>query len=611
MKKTAKKLLALLLAAVMMIPTMAVSTSAEEKALISEMNLDFTDYEVSYNSATHTMSSKYLSAVKGSEGSQSLSVQTETDNSFLRFSGNKSEKSILKFFGTEGGLYTDNYQLTFSFRLGGDTHTHYLGIDIRSDSTSNSKSLPYYNYGAASGNKLVAFGNNNASKLNNGEWYTVTMIRSTTQVHGSLSKADGTYICGGNMAVAASAQGNGPAIRFMIGESNAAGTYTVDIDNIAWKATDTATSKNVVAEDFDSLTTGAKALSINSALPASIGNLANYSESTTNYTSAIVNENGNKYLEMHPNGANGLWVYPTNFAPSQNWTMTFDFKLKGSVGATSGNYLGIYPASHNVKTEADTREAYWRTSGWTGLDGNAKITGFTADTWYTFKVIRNGNSWCWMIWETAAGDYNSAAADKRSVTWASITTAKDKNSVPALRLMGGSTTDGVIAFDNMVFENTINTATVVGAQSSNTVSQNGTYAVRFVATINDFKVTDTIKLQIKASYTNPTTNQPESKTFTYTATEAYDYIIGNDHGITEVYSAAELGGEKLIALGIHDIPTGVGTVKFEITTIGAKAWGANTSPRTIAYTADTANPNVVDCYSIIDGNTVKLVNELA
>ena len=426
----------------------------------------------------------------------------------------------------------------------------------------------------------------------------------------SINDKNGTRICSGTKNDLTTLVTRGPALRLMVGPQNAAEqTYTVDLDNVSWIAIDTAATKNVVAEDFDSLTTGIKAVSTAQNAPAVIGNLANYSASSLFIpTVKEEKESGNKYMEIPTGGANGFILYPANFVSSQYWTMTFDFKLSGSVDASS-KYLAIYALPQNTST-SNQKTAIWRSGGLT----IGSTAAYDADTWWTFKMIRNGTSMAWMAWERDAGDYNDAATTKRTVSWSgSIGGAVD--TVPAIRLMGGGTTDGVISIDNMVAESTINTVTVVGGQSSNTVTQDGTYAVRFVATLNDFKATDTIQLRIKATYTDTSIDAEVTKYFTYTATEVYDYIIGNDHGVTEVYSAAELGGEKLIALGVHGIPTSAGTVKFEVTTVGVQKWAGNgvdssTANRVVTYTANTVNPNVVDCYSIVEGNTVKLVDEL-
>lgn len=615
MKKTAKRLLALLLTVVMIVPAMVVSTSAAG-TLIPEMNLDFTDYEVDYNSTSHTMASKYLSAVNGqANGTQKLAMKEEeledgSTNRFLQFSGGAQAKSILKFFGNEGGLYTDNYQLSFSFRLGGDTYSHYLGFQIRSDNAdANKTNMSYFNYG--DDNKLSAYGNANAPKLTDGEWYTITIIRCDSNLRGTLKDAAGNLICEGKtVGVGATTNTNGPAIRFMVGENNnAEGTYTVDIDNITWKPAVDFGNKNVLTENFDALTTGQKEVSTDALKPVLIGNLKTYSKSSL-FTPTVVKAGDNQYLQVKTGAASNFLLYPANFSASKNWTMTFDFMVDGAIDTSK--HLSVYPVSGidiDLDANNDTKSIVGKSSG---LDVGGQIaTAFTTGEWYTVKVIRTGAKLCWMAYKTTAGSYNEADATERGITWTgNLANTGTKDTIPGFKLM--STVDGTISIDNVVFENTNNAVTVVGGQTSNTVAQDGTYAVRFVAAVNDLDIhsISNIGLRIKATYTDPETDAEVTKYFTRTATEVYDCIIGNAYGITETYSAAEMGGEKLIALGVHGIPTSVGTVKFEVTTVGTAGWGENTSPRTVTYTANAVGPNVADCYVVINNGTVELVDEL-
>ena len=389
-----------------------------------------------------------------------------------------------------------------------------------------------------------------------------------------------------------------PCIRIMCGTSS---SIVLSMDNMYLKVN--TPDPNAVVEDFENLTaeTYPKAPgSVETARP--IGALKAYS-TDSDFVTKIVEENGNKYLNVSSAaGHNTYWFYPNGFEATTNYTLTYDFKIKGTPALNdTSKYIGF---NHSTNVGSGQHYiSYYNCPDKTA--GSAKMSGlrvandavfmsdFTTDTWYSVKIVRNSNNIDYYVWKKG----ESFTTATHGLVGGAPTTA----TVPGFRLMFSGTVNGEISMDNVSYKTFDGSINFVGAQKSTTVAADNTYAVRFIGTVDSLDYT-TVGFQIKATYTE--NGQTVTRTFNKTDCKVYTSITASEADNIESYTAEDLGGNYLIALSIYGIPVSAGDVTFEITAV-AKVPNAPNNAKVPQYTSTAKT-----LYADVTDNTVELKNSL-
>lgn len=597
-KNILKRLFAGLLAATMAIPMFAFASSAEvEPGPTTAEKTVSVDFE---NNVTINEDNSFaVDGFGGKTQNNPVATITEngTENDYLIISNNKGTGEYRLF---SNGLISDKYTVSFDVNFL-DLPYHYGGWAFCPTNGSTSNQRFYYQYGEYDGADDQNWENKFrthikvADGLSVGTWYAFTATRNGTSFTFSVvDKSTDTEILTKTETISVATSDF--MFRVMFGSNTVDTDYRIAFDNI--RVTSTVTLENemvdtYVSEGFDnfampegetSVATGlTKTDNGTAATAGKVGALSAYM--TGDFTTTIESENDNQYLKIYSaTGANGFWLYPENFAAT-SYTLTGDVKIDGNqtASAYSGFYFCFSPTSSNQASQF----LFWDDAS-KGMKVGENIfispSDFNKNTWYSFKIVCSGNgNFTYSLWERDA-------EEPTVYTTACSKSAAAGLHTPAFRVMGGGATEAMIGFDNIVFTKGSTSVNTIGAQKSEIADNK--YAVRFVGTVDSADYTK-VAFQVKATY------EGGVKYFNLESTTVYTEITANDKGIAK-YSAEALGGKYLIAMGIHDIPTSLGNVKFEITAVCY-----DDTDNVVATAA------MVDCYTVIDGNTLKLVDEVA
>lgn len=269
----------------------------------------------------------------------------------------------------------------------------------------------------------------------------------------------------------------------------------------------------------------------------------------------VAQESGNKFFRTDlAEGAAGL-VYPSVCQAAR-------YRLRGDIRLDTANTAGTYGVEL-LPDRTDTANAI-RLTARDGTDGT-----LTPGVWYTVEYTRLGGQVCLRVWKTA---------DSRPALVLSTASVPESEATPAIRLFAEGT-GASVSVDNLSVEK----VPEIEAVAVQTAAGDGTYAVRFIATL------DSLEWQ-KVGFT--VTATPESgtgKQFETTACTAYNTVTAeNELGLREEYSAAQLGGSYLVAIGIRNVPADAGRITFVVTPFCERADGTRVSgkPVTVCVNAD-------------------------
>ena len=125
-------------------------------------------------------------------------------------------------------------------------------------------------------------------------------------------------------------------------------------------------------------------------------------------------------------------------------------------------------------------------------------------------------------------------------------------------------------------------AQFAGVQDSG-IGADGETNIRFIATVDSLNYRN-VGFDIVAKYTE--NNIEKTKTEKLNSRYVFDSILAHTDAGIETYSAADLGGNYLYALTLHDVPANIGDVVFEISTYSVAVDGNETvhSVTRIVYT---------------------------
>ena len=175
-----------------------------------------------------------------------------------------------------------------------------------------------------------------------------------------------------------------------------------------------------------------------------------------------------------------------------------------------------------------------------------------------FKLVRDGANMSFSLW---------VKGDEANTAIKFTHTAADANNTatnPDIRVQTGKNTTAAptIYLSNLRLDTLLGEIGVVGAQASVETANDAadtTFAVRFVSAI-DSAAYGSAGYRIVAKDAENNT----LKEWTINTTKAYDAILGETLHGTEAYTAEELGGNKLTAVTVYNIPKSLGTVNFEV-----------------------------------------------
>ena len=605
MKKSFNRVVALLLVLTTLFSLLAatLSVGAETLPNTKTFTVDF-ENNVTLDANGNLGAENLVGKVASGSVTASLTNNGE-GNDYLIINGKRDASGVGKL--SEYQLYTadmayENYTVSFDI-LFLDTPYHYMGWMIRPDVNNSANVADLYQYGEHDHDDTVAWenklrtllsGDKSGLRTDGKTWYTFTVTRSGTSYSFQLTQK-GTVIVSGTNTNSNIAAAN-PLIRLMIGNYNLADTdYRFAIDNFIMTAAcgdvdlEEDQTNHCVSEDFDNLTAGALGITsanTNVSNPAEIGSLNAYSTIAANTTK--IAGDGDQYLEFSSaSGSNGFWLYPKDFSASA-YTITGDTKISGTnTSFTNGKYVGFYYVWDTATTASNSHQfLYYADKGFRVGAGENWVNPFETDKWYSFKIVYKTNKVDYYVWER---DAEGGVATAKHVT-VDINPLNPTHT-PALRIMGGGATNATVAFDNLSFCKDSIGVDTVGAQVSAIV--NDEYAVRFVGTVDSLDYSE-VGFSIAATYLNGT--EEVTKYFTEASSTVYTAITANDQGI-KAYTAEELGGKYLIALGIHGIPASIEHIRFDVT---AFYYDANNR----AIPAESA-----DCYTTVVDGAVILTDE--
>ena len=577
MKRTTKRLFALLLTVVMTLPLLTLGATATEgatteTALSSNAFLDFSNADEA---------APYLG---GRVENKSPTLKVE--DGVLKFIPDQRDaRYLLTFNNIENTKY---FSVRFDFQLSADvTDSGYFGFVFRPHaSTKDTDQRNAYSYA-----DKFNFSNGSYAKLSAKTWYNYEFVRDASTIHTFLRDADGNVLAykDEKLSDAGLALTSTPCVRLMCGTDP---SIVFSIDNLSLK--DTTPNPNAMVEDFEGMVSETMATPTTSTTTARpLGALSTYSMST-NFVSTIVEENGNKYLKVTSSiGANNYWFYPNGFDATTNYTISLDFKYTGTPEANNtSEYIGV--AYGSVLGTAGRYISYYNPRGLKVNGDNTTYADYVHGEWYSAKIVRNGNKIDYYVWKK--GDPN--ATIMYGGTGGEVTTA----GVPCFRIMMSNTENGEICLDNISIKSFDGSINFVGAQKSTTVAADNTYAVRFIGTVDSLDYT-TVGFKIKATYTE--NGQTVTRIFDKTDCKVYTSITASANDNIESYTAEELGGNYLIALSIYGIPVSAGDVTFEIVTVSDIPGILTSKAQTKQYTSTAKT-----LYADVTDNTVELKNSL-
>ena len=223
----------------------------------------------------------------------------------------------------------------------------------------------------------------------------------------------------------------------------------------------------------------------------------------------------------------------------------------------TSDYYGCYFASGNSGEQAlmllsqNNGVHLKRNSDSYGSAVSDSVVATQGTAWYSFEYTRVGNTVSFKLWEK--GTQKPAVAN-------ATYTVNPAAAKPYITFSFAKTValESTVSVDNLKIT-TLPTVDCVAAQTTGGLDANNQYAVRFIATVNSLDYAKA-GFEIVATPANGDALQFEDSTNT-----VYNSIIASDElGIKAEYTAQELGGKYLIAIGIKEIPDGLGNVTFTV-----------------------------------------------
>ncbi|MBR7099313.1 MAG: hypothetical protein IKC59_07860 [Clostridia bacterium] len=548
MKKTAKKLLALLLALVMTVPMMVTGVTAEtsdatETSQTNSSGKIFLDFD---------SQSDFDNYLYGEIASGTPEVVVK--DGFLQFqsTGNESYLFTAKHL-VDVTYFTIEFDMMIQNAIPEKDADAYIGFNVWPYSKTNSGGRNLLNYASQF---VMASNTNTLDSLQvYPETYHFEITRRDTVMYYTLKNSSGNVI--GSQTVNNISGLSSPWIRLIAGNNDdKAFENVLFIDNM------TISNPDEVTEDFESLKAeNLSSYTGNATNTRRIGAISNYSLSSSFVSEIKKEENGNQYLHVSASKASNCYFYPDGFDVATAYTMTYDFKYIGTpiendtqgyfgvnihhkIGATSGgDGIAYYncPSSNQVGLKAINSQLY--------------ISNFRPNVWYSFKMIRNGTNVDYYIWEKGAEGGIATAAH------AVVGGAGTEAGVPTLRLLSQKV-NAEFCFDNFSVKSLDATVKIAGVQASTEIDENDTYAVRMIAAV-DSNIYKNAGFAINATYTN-SEGQKVKRTFEEFECNYYTSITAYEDYKLETYTADDFGGKFLLALSIYGIPVDAGDIQFEI-----------------------------------------------
>lgn len=553
-----KKIVSFILAAVMVLSMMVVGVSAAEKEEITNTTRSV-DFE------KQTVGAKYNRNGEGWTLNNGAGDNTE----IMEDSGNKYAKANLaasnaNVWAYPGDFWVRSFKMTFDFMMPQQATSSYYGFYLHANRfESNSAYMdesaeflvivqPKEANNYVKGQTTV----NGAFKTN--QWYTMEFVRDGVDVELRLWEKGSARPEAALLTTQLPEDKNGnicPAIQNINRDSAAQVIY---FDNMVAttpykivEENDTAfapeAGKTLYTSDFESGDFTA---------PFKTGGTA------SNVERGVQSETDNKYFAAKyiTSGAttSNTYIVPGGYTSD---AYVYSGDLKWDVNdKISGGYYGLY-----IKTGAgedalmvllfgkkDTISVI-KTADAALSQSRYEVAGGvgTYQKWLSFEMVRIGTNVSFTLWEK--GTQKPAVA---TITYKTYETAAE----PIMQFSFNSATDvnATMAVDNLKIA-TIPTVDCVAAQTTGGLDANNQYAVRFISTVNDLNFAKA-GFEIVATPANGAAKQFEASTNT-----VYNSIIASDElGIKAEYTAAELGGKYLVAVGIKDIPDGLGNVTFTV-----------------------------------------------
>lgn len=551
--KKFKRICALVLTVVMTASVFSFNFTADAVAAEWQtVDCDFSDAELSNGQFTKGP----FYAINADE---KTNIVDDNGNKYLKCTRNDYRFYPTNFTGT---LYTITGRVKFE---GTPTDGSYFGFVFRFDNTTDVDSQ-FFIYYYPETQTLNLCGTQYVNQFDTDTWYTFRIVRTVERL-GFCIWADGNGYWETNTTINAVSQTKTiPTFRIM---ANGGGVCFDDLYYAHGHIWETGFD-NVVVKD-------------NGGLDGPVVARGSSSNGTNGGVVIATEEDGNKYLK-HVAALNNYKVGPvfnSLFDSYADYTFSGDFLFDFDQDATyaDNNYIGLYLLQN---TDGNSFNMfYYPNSGF-------KVNGQVYDIcnlgeWMSFKFVRNGTSLNYCIWNReepsrmVSGTCNPFTTD---------------GGFPTLRFMGGGGVKSpVIGIDNLHYEASTEPIRCVGVQAS--AVNNGRYSVRFIGTIDSANYSK-VGFEIKARTAEGT------KSFYVEDCLVYTSITENtDKGIKS-YSANDLGGKYLIAIGIHNIPAVIGDadvsddIEFEITAFCCKA-GSDTPIRskTVICTATNDGSFVV------------------
>lgn len=266
----------------------------------------------------------------------------------------------------------------------------------------------------------------------------------------------------------------------------------------------------------------------------------------------------NKYLSLikEDSTQGGATVYPQDFK-FDSYTFTGDINF--ATKPTGGSYYVYFVP--NLGSPNNNAVVLQTTAAWTQVrgSGSEKNQNFMQiGSVYSFSYERTGTNVVFRLWEKK----NPANSITVSQT---VPDNSAQTQTPAIYLNGNS--DGEVRLDNLALVNRTSDRTAIRTVAHQQSVGTETNAVRFIATLDSLEY-EKVGYVILAKPETGTT-----RSFEGTTTKVYTSVLAvEEQGLT-AYAASELGGAYLMAIGIKDCPTDLGTIIFTVTPFYETAWG--------------------------------------
>ncbi|MBR7098715.1 MAG: hypothetical protein IKC59_04805 [Clostridia bacterium] len=550
MKNRTRKLLALLLTLVMIVPMFAFPTASAETQEIC-VTEDFQSHEVGTFDSSKTALRTDLS------GGTAQIVEENGNKYFKLTSGQENANLYVKLLSLKSNYFTVSGKMKISDEskqngAGNNNVMFYANYEARG-SYNFQASHDYYRNGILT--PVTTAAQTAQTGLFDGvNWYCFEFVRNDTQLYITIWKngTDKPVVPTATIAMPSSAAAT-PEIRLadfnnQKNNSDVANTWfetSVCLDDLVF---DDTAAWNGVTEDFE-----------DSELVLKTSN-----ENTT--VSYEKDADGNTYFQCIMNAGAKYYFWADKLA-TYNFTVAGDIKMGGEnctpLGGTGGGNSVMY--FHHDSNRPSGQELYMIHSG-TAYGGiNGSNNQYFDNTWQSFEYVRSGKTVSLTVW---AKGTKKPSTPTYTMT---LTANTDGCYMPQLRLAAFSTTTPTtICLDNLTFVNTTaDHIKYAGAQASVETpydETDTTFAMRFLATIDSTKYADA-RFNVTATYTDTVDGVTGTYTKTFLTPQkcvAYDSILEySDQGIQK-WDAGDLGGKYLIALNVTDIPKSVGTVTFHV-----------------------------------------------